>query len=123
MFYAEEEFDQAVLPLRRLYTNMAVEMALHRDADRMRGEMLQELRMEVARLKGSVLSHEDRIKQLGQALRYAQNVANLLPNDAQGAAALAGAGAADDAAGDGGADPGGGDGAGADRRTRRRVEP
>ena len=53
---AEQEFDTAVLPLRRLYTNMAVEMALHRDVDRMRGEMLQELRMEVARLKGSVLS-------------------------------------------------------------------
>ena len=104
-----------MLPLRRLYTNTAVEMALHRDVDRMRG-MLQELRMEVARLKGSVLSHEDRIKQLGQAMRYAQNVANLLPNDALGAAAAAEAGAGDDAAGGAGADPG------ADRRTRRRVK-
>ena len=55
-------------------------------------------------------------------MRYAQNVANLLPNDALGAAAAAEAGAGDDAAGGAGADPGGGDGAGADRRARCRVE-
>ena len=98
---AEQSFDEAVQPLRSLYRDMSVAMELHRDVDRMRGEAIQELRMEVARLKGTVLSHGDRIKQLGQALRYAQNVANLLPEDAGGAAA-----------GGAGAEPGG-EGAGA----------
>ena len=105
---AEQRFDEAMQPLRNLYRDMSVAMELHRDVDRMRGEAIQELRMEAARLKGTVLSHEDRIRQLGQAMRYAQNVANLLPNDALGAA-----GAGDDAAGGAGAEPGDGAGAGA----------
>ena len=77
--------------------------------------------MEVARLKGTVLAHEDRLKQLSQALRYAQNVANLLPNDDPGEDS-AGAGAA--AARGAGAPPGegAGDGAAGERRTRRRLE-
>ena len=111
---AEQSFDAAVQPLRSLYRDMSVAMELHRDVDRMRGEAIQ-LRMEVARLKGTVIRHEDRIKQLGQASRYAQNVANLLPNDAGGAAAR---GAGDGPGGEGGAaargagaDPGGDGGA------------
>ena len=113
---AEQAFDEAMQPLRNLYRDTSVAMELHRDVDLARGEAIQELRMEVARLKGTVLSHEDRIRQLGQALRYAQNVANLLPAEDD---------AGDEAAGGAGADPERGAGAGAagDRRTRRRTEP
>ena len=117
---AEQTFDEAVLPLRNLFRDTSVTLELHRDVDRMRGEAIQELRMEVARLKGTVLAHEARLAQLSQALRHAQNLANLLPNDDPGAAA-AGAGAA---AARGAGDPpgeGGGDGAADERRTRRRL--
>ena len=53
---AEQAFDEAVLPLRNLFRDTSVALELHRDVDRMRGEMIQEPRMEVARLKGTVLS-------------------------------------------------------------------
>ena len=56
MDLADEAFNDAVEPLRRLYRNLATAHSFHRDVGAQRGEDTMQLRLEVARLRGTVLA-------------------------------------------------------------------
>ena len=85
---ADAAFLAAIVPLQAL----AVAHELHRDVDQQRGNTLMEVTQELARLRGATAAHAEKIQQLAAALRYAQNLHNLLPRREPGEASAASGG-------------------------------
>ena len=89
---ADAAFLAAIVPLQALYRDLAVAHELHRDVDQQRGNTLMEVTLELARLRGATAAHAEKTQQLAAALRYAQNLHNLLPRREPGEASAASGG-------------------------------